>query len=103
MFLCFETRHRFATNMSHHIAKSIEYNTTVSLPMMNHQELLLGNPFITKGYSDDKEFIGTMVDSEGWFKTGDLCYFDNECFLFVLDWLKELINLYKVYQVTYIL
>ncbi|PWA36070.1 AMP-dependent synthetase/ligase, AMP-binding enzyme C-terminal domain protein [Artemisia annua] len=52
----------------------------------------------SSGYVDDKEVIDTMVDSDGWFRTGDLCYFDNEGFLFVVDRLKELIK-YKGYQV----
>ncbi|PWA80356.1 S-adenosyl-L-methionine-dependent methyltransferase MidA [Artemisia annua] len=51
--------------------------------------------FRNHGYVDDKEVMDTMVDSEGWFKTSDLCYSDNECFLFVLDRLKELIKYIK--------
>nr|KAJ0197936.1 hypothetical protein LSAT_V11C700367890 [Lactuca sativa] len=47
---------------------------------------------------DDKEVTDTMVDSDGWLRTGDLCYFDNEGFLFIVDRLKELIK-YKGYQV----
>jgi long-subunit acyl-CoA synthetase (AMP-forming) len=38
------------------------------------------------------------LDSEGWLKTGDLCFFDSEGFLYIVDRLKELIK-YKAYQV----
>ncbi|CAD5166981.1 unnamed protein product [Musa acuminata subsp. malaccensis] len=41
---------------------------------------------------------GRAFDSSGWLKTGDLCYFDGDGLLFVLDRLKELIK-YKAYQV----
>jgi len=50
------------------------------------------------GYVDDQEATSaTLVN--GWLRTGDLCYFDNDGFLYVVDRLKELIK-YKGYQVT---
>ena len=50
------------------------------------------------GYVGDKESSAATLDSEGWLKTGDLCYFDSDGFLFIVDRLKELIK-YKAYQV----
>ncbi|GKD82141.1 4-coumarate--CoA ligase 9-like protein [Tanacetum coccineum] len=64
-------------------AKIVDPNTGVSLPPMNHGELLVRGPSIMKGYVVDKEVNDIVVDSDGWFRTGDLCYFDNEGFLFV--------------------
>ena len=50
------------------------------------------------GYIGDDEATASTLDSEGWLKTGDLCYFDENGFLFIVDRLKELIK-YKAYQV----
>lgn len=53
---------------------------------------------VRSGYAGDpKATSETLVD--GWLRTGDLCYFDNEGFLYVVDRLKELIK-YKGYQVV---
>ncbi|XP_076953551.1 4-coumarate--CoA ligase-like 9 [Bidens hawaiensis] len=79
-------------------AKIVDPNTGAGLPPMNRGELWVRGPFVMKGYVDDGEVKDTMVDSDGWLRTGDLCYFDNEGFLFVVDQLKELIK-YKGYQV----
>ncbi|KAK3219158.1 hypothetical protein Dsin_013128 [Dipteronia sinensis] len=51
-----------------------------------------------KCYVGDDKATAEILDSEGWLKTGDLCYFDSQAFLFVVDRLKELIK-YKAYQV----
>ncbi|XP_076893033.1 4-coumarate--CoA ligase-like 9 [Bidens hawaiensis] len=79
-------------------AKIVDPNTGAGLPPMNRGELWVRGPFVMKGYVDDGEVKDTMVDSDGWLRTGDLCYFDNEGFLFIVDRLKELIK-YKGYQV----
>ncbi|KAK1419972.1 hypothetical protein QVD17_29442 [Tagetes erecta] len=84
--------------IAHCEAKIVDPNTGAGLPPMKRGELWVRGPFVMKGYVDDKEVIDTMVDSDGWLRTGDLCYFDNEGFLFVVDRLKELIK-YKGYQV----
>ncbi|KAK7316111.1 hypothetical protein VNO77_34837 [Canavalia gladiata] len=47
-------------------------------------ELWIRGPTIMKGYTGDPEAtLATLV--EGWLRTGDLCYFDNEGFLYVVD------------------
>jgi 4-coumarate--CoA ligase len=47
----------------------------------------------------DDEATTSTLDKEGWLRTGDLCYFDEDGFLYIVDRLKELIK-YKAYQVT---
>ncbi|XP_064940936.1 4-coumarate--CoA ligase-like 5 [Musa acuminata AAA Group] len=54
--------------------------------------------FFDNGFVGVEEANGPAFDSSGWLKTGDLCYFDGDGILFVLDRLKELIK-YKAYQV----
>ncbi|KAL9999546.1 putative AMP-dependent synthetase/ligase, AMP-binding, AMP-binding enzyme domain, ANL [Helianthus debilis subsp. tardiflorus] len=79
-------------------AKIVDPETGEALSPMQHGELWLRGPMIMKGYVGDKEETAAAMDTEGWLKTGDLCYFDYDGFLFVVDRLKELIK-YKAYQV----
>lgn len=53
---------------------------------------------VDAGYVGDEKASAETLDSGGWLKTGDLCYFDSEGFLYIVDRLKELIK-YKAYQV----
>ncbi|XP_061366121.1 4-coumarate--CoA ligase-like 9 [Gastrolobium bilobum] len=86
---------RLAENME---AKIVDPVTGEALSTGHKGELWLRGPTIMKGYvGDDKATVETL-DSEGWLKTGDLCYFDSDGFLFIVDRLKELIK-YKAYQV----
>lgn len=52
-----------------------------------------------KGYVGDEGATAAVLDTEGWLKTGDLCYVDGEGFLFFVDRIKELIK-YKAYQIA---
>ncbi|KAL8230548.1 hypothetical protein R6Q57_000326 [Mikania cordata] len=79
-------------------ARIVDPETGEALSPMQQGELWLKGPMIMKGYVKDKEATAATMDSEGWLKTGDLCYFDSDGFLFVVDRLKELIK-YKAYQV----
>ncbi|KAJ0257466.1 4-coumarate--CoA ligase-like 3 [Hirschfeldia incana] len=62
-------------------------------------ELWLKGPSISKGYFKNQEATSETYHQEGWLKTGDLCYIDDDGFLYVVDRLKELIK-YKGYQVA---
>jgi len=53
---------------------------------------------IFPGYFNNTEATQSTLTPDGWLKTGDLCYIDEDGYLFVVDRLKELIK-YKGYQV----
>ncbi|XP_058102235.1 4-coumarate--CoA ligase-like 9 isoform X2 [Magnolia sinica] len=80
-------------------AKIVDRTTGEALSPGQQGELWLRGPTIMKGYVDDDEATASTLDSEGWLKTGDLCYIDNEGFLYIIDRLKELIK-FKAYQVA---
>jgi acyl-CoA synthetase (AMP-forming)/AMP-acid ligase II len=62
-------------------------------------ELWLRGPQVMRGYRNHPEATAATLGSGGWLRTGDLCYFDADGYLFVVDRLKELIK-YKGYQVA---
>jgi hypothetical protein len=51
-----------------------------------------------KGYFNRPRDTAEMIDSEGWLRTGDLGYHDEEGHFYIIDRLKELIKV-KGYQV----
>ncbi|XP_078434219.1 AMP-dependent synthetase and ligase family protein [Wolffia australiana] len=79
-------------------ARIVDPGSGQSLPPGQRGELWLRGPSIMSGYLGDGEATASTITSEGWLKTGDLCYFDENGFLFIVGRLKELIK-YKAYQV----
>ncbi|KAL6524921.1 4-coumarate--CoA ligase-like 5 [Orobanche minor] len=79
-------------------AKIVDPESGEALPVSRTGELWLRGPSIMKGYFSNEEATALTLDSNGWLKTGDLCYIDEDGFIFVVDRLKELIK-YKGYQV----
>ncbi|XP_045474910.1 4-coumarate--CoA ligase 1-like [Harmonia axyridis] len=62
-------------------------------------ELCLKGPMIMKGYVKDEAATRSCIDEDNWLHTGDVAYYDNEGFFFIVDRLKELIK-YKGFQVS---
>ncbi|EPS60018.1 hypothetical protein M569_14786, partial [Genlisea aurea] len=80
-------------------ARIVNPDTGDALPVNQTGELWLRGANIMKGYFGNEEASASALNPEGWLKTGDLCYFDDDGFLFVVGRLKELIK-YKAYQVA---
>jgi long-chain acyl-CoA synthetase len=54
-------------------------------------ELLVRGPSITKGYWNKPQETAEVFDAEGFFRTGDIAYLDDDGFLFITDRKKDLI------------
>jgi 4-coumarate--CoA ligase len=62
-------------------------------------ELCFKGPVVMKGYYDNEQATRESFTSDGWLLTGDLAYYDDEEYFYVVDRLKELIK-YKGFQVA---
>ena len=54
---------------------------------------------VMKGYRGNAGATAAMIDSDNWLHTGDIGYYDEEGFFFVVDRMKELIK-YKGMQIA---
>ncbi|KAF9601925.1 hypothetical protein IFM89_024239 [Coptis chinensis] len=79
-------------------ARIVDPDSGESLVVNRTGELWLRGPTVMKGYFSNPEATTSTLDSQGWLRTGDLCYIDEDGYIFVVDRLKELIK-YKGYQV----
>ncbi|KAL1565269.1 4-coumarate--CoA ligase-like 9 [Salvia divinorum] len=80
-------------------ARIVDPLTGDSLPPLRPGELWIRGPVVMKGYAGDKEATAAMIDAEGWLRTGDICFFDENGLLFYVERLKDLIK-YNGYQVA---
>ncbi|XP_030548492.2 probable CoA ligase CCL5 [Rhodamnia argentea] len=80
-------------------AKIVNIETGSPLPPNIEGELWLRGPTIMKGYLRNEEATTATLDPEGWLMTGDLSYFDEDGYLYIVDRIKELIK-HNGYQVA---
>lgn len=62
-------------------------------------ELCFKGDIIMKGYYNNPSETKAAIDADGWLKSGDLGYYDDDGYFFIVDRLKELIK-YKGFQVS---
>lgn len=62
-------------------------------------ELYIRGPQVMKGYLNNPEATAETIDADGWLRTGDLAYFDEQGRFYVVERVKELIK-YNAYQVA---
>ncbi|XP_047350462.1 4-coumarate--CoA ligase 1-like [Vespa velutina] len=75
-----------------------EPNSNKALEANCKGELCFKGDLIMKGYCDDSKSTSTIIDKDGWLHTGDVGYYDEDGFFYIVDRLKELIK-YKGFQV----
>ncbi|XP_076234912.1 luciferin 4-monooxygenase isoform X2 [Calliopsis andreniformis] len=61
-------------------------------------ELCFKGNLIMKGYCNDEKATAATIDQDGWLYSGDIGYYDEEGYFYIVDRLKELIK-YKGFQV----
>ncbi|KAK1266805.1 4-coumarate--CoA ligase-like 7 [Acorus gramineus] len=91
----YESVGKIAKNLE---AKIVDPVTGEVLGVGQQGELWLRGPFIMKGYINDDDANASTFTSDSWLKTGDLCRFDENGYLYIVDRIKELIK-YKAYQI----
>jgi acyl-CoA synthetase (AMP-forming)/AMP-acid ligase II len=80
-------------------ARIVDPDSRADLAAGRTGELWVRGPQLMRGYRNDPAATARTIDADGWLHTGDLCYFDQDGYLYVVDRLKELIK-YKGYQVA---
>ncbi len=79
--------------------KIVDYVTGVELGPNQEGEIWVRGPQVMKGYLGNNHATAEMICEDGWLRTGDIGYAEEDGRLFVVDRLKELIK-YKGRQVA---
>jgi acyl-CoA synthetase (AMP-forming)/AMP-acid ligase II len=80
-------------------AKVVSIETGADLGPHERGEVWVRGPQVMKGYLNRPDATESTITPDGWLKTGDIGYYDEDGYFFFVDRLKELIK-YKAYQVA---
>ncbi|KAH7841147.1 hypothetical protein Vadar_026188 [Vaccinium darrowii] len=80
-------------------AKVVDIESGLAMPPGGEGELWLKGQVVMKGYLGNEEATAATIDPDGWLRTGDLCYFDEDGFVYIVDRIKEIIK-HNGYQVA---
>lgn len=95
MFLINLQLHKFHERC--YFSQIADVTTREPLGPYENGEVCIKGPLILKDYiGHDKN---NCLDSDGFFRTGDVGYYDEEKYVYIVDRMKELIK-YKAYQVN---
>jgi acyl-CoA synthetase (AMP-forming)/AMP-acid ligase II len=81
------------------LEKIVHVDTDEELPTGKEGELLVKGPQVMKGYWNRPQETADTIIEDGWLRTGDIGYFDEDGHLYIVDRKKELIK-YKGYQIA---
>ena len=79
--------------------KIVSLDTGEELPVGGIGEVVVQGPQVMKGYWKRPEETAECLSEDGWLRTGDVGYLDEDGYLYVLERKKEFIK-YKGYQVA---
>jgi len=79
--------------------KVVDVATGAELDANEQGELWIRGPQVMKGYLNRPEETASTITPDGWLRTGDVGYADEDGDFYIVDRLKELIK-YKAYQVA---
>ncbi|MBA2520650.1 MAG: 4-coumarate--CoA ligase family protein [Chloroflexia bacterium] len=79
--------------------KIVDPATGVALGANQQGEIWIRGPQVMRGYFNQPQASAAMIDTEGWLRTGDIGYVDEDGFFYIVDRLKELIKV-KGFQVA---
>jgi acyl-CoA synthetase (AMP-forming)/AMP-acid ligase II len=77
----------------------VDPESGADLPAGSEGELWVKGPQVMKGYLNNAKATAETLTPDGWLKTGDIAYIDEEGYMFIVDRLKELIK-FKGFQVA---
>jgi long-chain acyl-CoA synthetase len=81
------------TPKCHKIASVGKVLSSVTVRLTDQGEIIVKGANVMQGYYNRADLTAEVVDSDGWFHTGDIGHIDKEGFLFITGRLKNLIVL----------